>query len=221
VVGDYTNSQGITHGFIYNGSTLANFDDPLGALGSSATGISGSTIVGNFSSATNEIHGYIYNGGNFATFDAPIAGSSLTGINGIYGTTVVGQYSGSGVHGFIFDGTTFTTLDDPLAEPVGFSDPDTSAAGVFDGVVVGDYFDSNDVSHGFIYDNSMFTTLDDPLGARGTVVTGIYGTTIVGYYLPAIPGAISGFIATPVPEPTSMAILGIGAVALLRRRRHR
>ncbi|MGA2230728.1 MAG: PEP-CTERM sorting domain-containing protein, partial [Tepidisphaeraceae bacterium] len=61
-------------------------------------------------------------------------------------------------------------------------------------------------------------TLDDPLGIN-TTITGIDGTTIVGYWGNPNTDSAGGFIATPVPEPTSLALLSVGAFLLLRRRR--
>jgi hypothetical protein len=225
VVGDYTDSQGNFHGYVYNGSSYQTLDDPLGAYGNSAKGISGTTIVGAYVASPpggGNVHGYIYNNGIFSTFDDPSAIPGQSIATGISGNTIVGNYSSvTGLHGFVYNGVMFTTLDDPLAGLVGIlgSGMHTTTAGVSGGTIVGDYLDSEAGSHGYVYDGSTYTTLDDSLGVNGTYVTGIDGTTIVGYYVGGTGVGINGFIATAVPEPTSLSLWTVGALILLRRRR--
>ena len=59
-----------------------------------------------------------------------------------------------------------------------------------------------------------FTTLDDPLGVHGTYARGISGNNVVGLYEDSSSRS-HGFITTIVPEPSTFALLGIGASALL------
>ena len=121
-------------------------------------------------------------GYNFTFLNDPLAGTGSgqgTRAAGIYGSTIVGQYTDSNneTHGFIYNGTSYTTLDDPLADGV------TTAWGVYGNNVVGYYRDSQGVDHGFLYNGSSYTTLDDPLGANGSLAFGIYSNTIVGNYI--------------------------------------
>ena len=126
---------------------------------------------------------------------------------GVYGNDVVGQFEdSSGYHGFLYDGSGYTTLDDPLATE------GTEAHGIFGNDIVGDYQNASG-AHGFLYNGSGFETLDDPLGAEGTDVSGISGNSVGGFYIDAS-GDEHGFIATVVPEPSTLGLLGVVTVVL-------
>ena len=59
VVGAYTDSNGISHSFLYDGSTYTTLNDPLALNGTTVTGIDGNTIVGHYGDANFEGHGVI------------------------------------------------------------------------------------------------------------------------------------------------------------------
>jgi hypothetical protein len=87
---------------------------------------------------------------------------------------------------------------------------------------VGYYYDGH-ATHGFLLDaNGSFTTLDFP-GASPTRTLRFAindAGEIVGYYW-HVNGMNHAFIATPVPEPSSIALLDVGAAALVAWRRVR
>ena len=120
---------------------------------------------------------------------------------------VVGFYADStGVlHGYLFNGTSETTLN--FLGGMG-----TQAFGINNkGEIVGDYTDSSGIMHGFTYIGGVWQTVDDPLGVPGsTVINGVNDLgQLVGFYTDANDNVI-GFVATPTPEPGSLALLGSG-----------
>ena len=162
-------------------------------------------------------HGFLYNGSTYTTLDDPLAiANGGTNAYGVSGNNIVGTYNvSSGMeHGFFYNGSTYTTLDDPLGID------GTKALGIDGGNIVGMYWDSSNNVHGFLYNDSTWTTLDDPLAGtaanQGTVICGISGSNVVGWYVDSSDN-YHGFVAdiSSVPEPSTLALLGVGAVALI------
>ena len=222
-------------GYLYNGSSYTllspvSFSDP-DFFWSDANGISGNNIVGNYAGWDGFFHGYLYNGSSYTMIDDPSAvsiGSQNnvgTFANGIDGNNIVGSYtdSNSVYHGFLYNGSTYTTLDDPLGVK------GTWLSGISGKYIVGSYQDSNNIVNGFLYDGSTYTTL----GTNGTYISGIDGTNIVGTMITGQPlnigsagnanygsgnvppGFVASFSAIAVPEPSTYALFGLGALALL------
>jgi hypothetical protein len=142
---------------------------------------------------------------------------------GISGNSIVGAYldASDTAHGFLYNMLTenFTTLDDPLAE----GRNGTYATGISGNNIIGFYYNSSGI-HGFLYDGSTWTTIDEPNAVGETFVEGISGNTLVGWYSDSSDHS-DGFIATIVPEPSTVTLLCVGAIAFvgygLRRRRQR
>jgi hypothetical protein len=240
IVGYFVDSAGQPHGFLYNGSGYTTINDPLAGNdwyldGTFVEGISGNNIVGWYRDISGECHGFIYNGSTYTTIDAPLAGSNHTYLiqgtlpYGISGNDILGAYVDASdvYHGFVYDmlNQSFTTLDDPLS--VGSFG--TIATGMSGGNIAGIYYSSlgegYTAAHGFLYNGSTYTTLDDPWGVSGTTyVEGISGNTIVGWCSNSNDNT-DGFVATAIPEPSTLTLLAAGAIGLvgygLRRRRQR
>ena len=178
-------------------------------------------IVGQYTdSFTGTSPGFVYTNGNFTTLN-PVANDAQVFAQGINNNgLVIGFYNTDGVHdhGFLYNtaNQTYTLLADPnvanlfLTQFLGIND---------NGEAVG-YYQTNDGSqHGFLYniETQKYTFMDDPNAATSgfsiTQITGINDSAeIAGFYVDANSGLQRGFVANAVPEPGSMALLGIGVV---------
>ncbi|MHC5076620.1 MAG: PEP-CTERM sorting domain-containing protein, partial [Planctomycetota bacterium] len=113
-------------------------------------------------------------------------------------------------HGFLYDGSNFSTLDYPGSD-------ETYLAGIDGENIVGRYRDMDYDNHGFIYNGGVFSILDYP-DAYDTYTLGIDGDNIVGHYKDS--SGEHGFLYT-IPEPSTIILLGLGAVMLRKRKRRK
>jgi hypothetical protein len=200
-------------------------------------------IVGQFTTAatpgffiTNSI------GAGFIKIDAP-TGPDIVNAQGINQSgLVIGFYVGTDGqdHGFsakIQNAVGGEITGVPIADPVIPSVPGEPGAtfvfsqilGINDnGLAVGYYGDSTASQHGFFYNTitGQYTFLDDPAeqfnnGVEVTQITGINDAgQITGFYSDAN-GVFHGFVASPVPEPLSAALAGLGLLAVWLAKRNR
>ena len=141
VVGNYRDSQGTFHSFLYRDGMYTTVDPPFpSAIGSGATGINNDgIIVGGF-----DEHGYIDDHGIFTQLDVP--GASFTLSRAINNDGVIaGVYCvGSACHGYTLDDGNFTTVAVSGAIL-------TDISGINDhGVLCGHYIDVEGKHHGFV-----------------------------------------------------------------------
>jgi hypothetical protein len=138
--------------------------------------------------------------------------SQAVGINSTATPWIVGFYQpDAGLatsFGFVDEGSTIITLDP-------FSSTFTQALGVNDlGEIVGVYNDPDGNQHGYIDNNGVFTSFDPP-GSASTTINGVNDKCdIVGFYTNPTTDTVDGFVGTPVPEPSTWAMMLAGFAGL-------
>jgi len=179
------------------------------------TGIDGDSIVGHYRAEGEDestSRGFLYDGTTWTELHYP--GAYGTRATGIDGDNIVGYYYDSLLstvkRPFLYDGTTWTTLLDG-------SYPVCDVSG--DYVVSASPYLWMTRCKSYLYDLSTSTlnSLNCPHSPNEntTYVQGVSGENVVGYYKYQ---GYHGFVLT-VPEPGTLSVLGVGGLALLRRRR--
>src|SRR5579863_2242972 len=164
IVGFYTDTAGMTHGFLLDGDRWTSIDYP-GAIRTAATGIDPQgNIVGDFHSGNGEglvprnQHGFLLTGGTLTEIQAPgylgTIAQRITPTGEIYGCTHDLDY-GANMRGFrrSADGT-WSVMGVPSSMSNGAT-PDGS-------FVAGLYNDVAGRTHGFTVSNGMFESFDVP-----------------------------------------------------------
>ncbi|MGH9642626.1 MAG: IPT/TIG domain-containing protein [Terriglobales bacterium] len=162
--GDYTDVNGIVHGYLRVGSTVNTIDDPNGnGLATTCYSINDhGAIVGAYSFGDFS-NGFLYQNGVFTDIMPTWAiGATDYGIND--NGWIVGTYlDGTSQHGFVYDGTNYTTLDVPGAQS-------TLAIGINNsGLITLQSVDSSGQLSSWLLSNGTYTQLNVP-GAFSTAV---------------------------------------------------
>lgn len=182
-IGSYTDTGGVTHGFVLQKGVFTSFDPP-GSTSTSPNMISPQgVIVGSYLDSSGASHGFILSSGVYTTVDFPgAAGTILSGVNPsgeLSGQLCVVASCASGItHSFVVSKKgAFSSFDPPAAISSGAS------IVVASGAVFGFYVDSSSVEHGYELYQGTFTTIDPP----GSVFTFVGGANSecdsVGVYI--------------------------------------
>jgi probable HAF family extracellular repeat protein len=222
IVGTADNGTAV-RAFIYQSGTMTD----LGALQtngeSHASAINNLGHVVGYATVAGHQHAFLHDGGSM--LDLGTLGGSSSFATDINDAGVIVGYSdsGSGSHAFARVGGTMIDL--------GTLGGDFSRANAInnDGKIVGYSSIAGGAFHAFLYESGILTDLNDliPTGTGWTLTTALDindAGQIVG--AGSFNGITSAYLLNPetgavstVPEPSSLALLALGAAAMFRRRR--
>jgi len=228
IVGTYTDSGG-THGFLLDGGTYQSFDVPPEEVFNIHFDTWGydindaAQIVGSTTFMSDTLGSYLTSGiggsQGWSVFFADSFTTSLArGINDAGDIVGSINFGFPGTQGYLLVGGSASFFSVPDAGEFG----DTIAAGINDaGQIVGS-FHSGDFSspHGFLKEGDSYMQLDVPDAAATSAFDINDAGWIVGSFRDAS-GTTHGFLATPIPEPTTLVLVGGGLCVLLASRGRR
>jgi uncharacterized membrane protein len=172
IVGQYTDSALVGHGFILKGKKLTTLDDPKGTSGSTGASnlaLNGAiAVVGTYVSATSGGSvGFLYKGGKYTDIPGPKGslGSTANAIND--NGDIVGAYFDSAAvqHAYVLKGKKYTTIDPP-----GSSTPSGNGINNSGNIVIVGGANPNFTAYLYTAKTKKFKTINVP-GETGSFVT--------------------------------------------------
>ena len=214
IIGTYTDSAFNTHSYLLSGGTFSPLIYP-GSVQTLAYGINtAGQVVGGYVDSGQNRHGFLLNGGVYSTVDVPGAADNV----GAFGINAAGHIVGvSGDANSVYGGylraraapfrpSDFRGRTRPIrsaSTPSESSPGFTSAARIF--------WDSFSAT-------ARTRRSRKPAGFTDTIPNKLNDLDqVVGTYTSG-DGMIHGFLATPVPEPTSLALVALAAAGATWRR---
>jgi hypothetical protein len=195
VVGWYTDSSGVTHGYELVGKTFTTVDFPGATMTNNWSVTNTGEIVGTYTDSSGVFHGFTDVGGTFTTVDYP--GSVLTEVTGINSLgSIVGIWDDTNddEHGFQLIEGKFVKINYPDLPPGGITSADRIN---HSGEVVGLYGDSSaGPFSGYTRINGTFSTVMFP-GSTETRVRGVNDAGVIVGRFTDTSGVIHGFMGTP------------------------
>jgi probable HAF family extracellular repeat protein len=211
-----------SHAFLYSDSTMTDLGT-LGGSHSDAYAINSlGQVVGEAHTTSNAYHAFLYSGSTMT--DLGTLGGSWSrayGINDL-GQVVGEAYTSTARHAFLYSGSTMTDLG-----ALGGSWSRAYGINNLEQVVGEVKIADNAPTHAFLYQDSTMidlNTLIDPSSgwrlASATAINDLGQICGRGYG----PAGTHAFLLTPIPEPSTLALLGIGGFGLIAcgwwRRKH-
>jgi hypothetical protein len=222
-VGFWADTAGDNFGWVKSGVNFIQVVDPLTPIGAPGTTTMNQVLgvndnnqaAGFYTDANGATHGYVYNilTGTFTPIN--VAGATNVTATGINNSGLVsGFFTANGnTMGFLenVNGTGLQTFEVPGSTNTMFLGLNNK------GQEDGTYIDANGIMHGLLFTTATqtVTNVDDPNGIGTTTINGLNDNgQLVGFYVGG-DDFTHGVLVNTVPEPTSIALLGIGLTAVL------